>query len=139
MALAGAKEEAPLPSAMTEAVSAPESVPTVPNAPDEVAEEPAHRKAARYVWALLLARIYEVLPLHCPKCGGDMRIIAFINEGPVIREIFGHLGEPSSAPRLAPARGPPRWEQPVDGQAEREIDPLAQPTPDYEFDQRVAW
>jgi len=132
-ALAGAKEEAPLPSAMTEAVSAPESGATVPNAPDEVAEEPAHRKAARYVWALLLARIYEVLPLLCPKCGGDMRIIAFINEGPVIREILGHLGEPSSAPSLAPARGPPLWEQPVDGQAEREIDPLAQPTPDYEF------
>jgi hypothetical protein len=34
----------------------------------------------------------------CPKCGGDMRIIAFINEGLVIREILGHLGEPSSAP-----------------------------------------
>ena len=68
-----------------------------------------------------------------------MRIIAFINEDPVIREILGHLGEPSSAPRLAPARGPPLLEQLVDGQAEREIDPLAQPTPDYEFDQRVAW
>ena len=43
-----------------------------------------------------------------------MRIIAFINEGPVIREILGHLGEPISAPRLAPARGPPLWEQPED-------------------------
>jgi hypothetical protein len=42
------------------------------NSPGEVAEEPAHRKAARYVWALLLARIYEVLPLVCPKCGGEM-------------------------------------------------------------------
>ena len=105
-------------------------------------EVPAHRKAARYVWALLLARNDEVLPLLCPKCGGDMRIIAFINEGPVIREILGHLGEPISAPRLAPARGPPLWEQPEDAhtvQAGREIDPLAQPTPDYEFDQRVAW
>jgi hypothetical protein len=28
---------------------------------------------------------------------------------------------------------------PASEQAEREIDPLAQPTPDYEFDQRVAW
>ena len=138
-ALAGAKDKAPLPSAMTEAAPAPESSATVPNAPDEEAEEPAHRKAARYVWALLLARIYEVLPLLCPKCGGDMRIIAFINEGLVIREILSHLGEPSSAPRLAPARGPPLWELPASEQAEREIDPLAQPTPDYEFDQRVAW
>ena len=57
-ALAGAKDKAPLPSAMTEAAPAPESSATVPNAPDEEAEEPAHRKAARYVWALLLARIF---------------------------------------------------------------------------------
>jgi hypothetical protein len=70
-ALAGAKDEPPIPTAMTEPGA------TVPNVPDEVAEA-AHRKAARYVWALLLARIYEVVPLVCPKCGGDMRIIAFI-------------------------------------------------------------
>lgn len=48
-----------------------------------------------------------------------MRIIAFINDGPEIREILGHLGELTSAPRIAPARGPPLWELPVAGQAER--------------------
>ena len=101
---------------------------------DEEADEPPHRKAARYVWALLMARIYEVLPLVCPKCGGDMRIIAFINEGPVIRETLGHLGEPISAPRLAPVHGPPLWALPATEQAERETDPQAQPAPDYEFD-----
>ena len=111
----------------------------MPNAPSEVADDPPHRRAARYVWALLLARIYEVLPLVCPKCGGQMRIIAFISEGPVIREILGHLGEPTSAPHLAPARGPPLWEALATGRAERETDPQAQPGPDYEFDQRVAW
>jgi hypothetical protein len=129
-ALAADKVEASQSTAMTEAVQATELGAT---------DEPAHRKAARYVWALLLARIYEVFPLVCPKCGGDMRIIAFINEGPVIREILGHLGEPTSAPRLAPARGPPLWELPATEQAEGESDPQAQPAPDYEFDQRVAW
>jgi hypothetical protein len=69
----------------------------------------------------------EVLPLACPKCGSDMRIIAFINEGPVIREILGLFGEQISAPRLAPARGPPLWALQPDGQAEWKIDPLAQP------------
>ena len=138
-ALAVANNEAPLPAARPEAVPATAPAASIPNAPDEVTSEPAHRKAARYVWALLLARIYEVLPLVCPKCGGDMRIIAFINDGPVIREILGHLGEPTSAPTLAPARGPPLWELLVPGQAEREADPQAQPAPDYEFDQRVAW
>ena len=93
----------------------------------------------RLLWALLLALIYEALPLVCPKCGGDMRIIAFINEGPVIRKILGHLGEPISAPLLAPARGLPLWELPVPDQAAQEIDPQAQPAPDYQFDQRVAW
>ena len=68
-----------------------------------------------------------------------MRIIAFINEGPVIRDILGHLGEPTSAPSLATARGPPLRELPVAGQLERETDPQAQPAPDYEFDQRIAW
>ena len=47
---------------MTDAVQAPEPVTTVrkQNSLDEVAEEPAHRMAARYVWALLLACIYDV-------------------------------------------------------------------------------
>jgi len=86
----------------------------------------------------LLARIYKVLPLVV-QCGGVMRIIAFITEGPVIRESLGHLGEPTSPLTLAPTRGPPWWKFPVAGQAEREIDPQAQPAPDYEFDQRIAW
>ena len=28
-------------------------------------------------WSRLLKKIYEVDPLICPKCGGNMRIIAF--------------------------------------------------------------
>ena len=65
-----------------------------------------------------------------------MRIIAFITEGPVIRKILGHLGEPTSPPRLLPARGPPLWE--MAGALPDEIDPQALPAPAYEFDQRVA-
>jgi hypothetical protein len=107
--------------------------------PDPTPAEPLHRKAARYVWALLLARIYEVLPLVCPRCGGAMRIIAFITEAPAIREILGHLGESTAAPPLAPARGPPLWEWSGIEPAEQESDPQAQPAPDYEFDQRVVW
>ena len=48
--------------------------------PTDATDELAHRQAARYVLALLPARIYEVLPLLCPRCGGEMRIIAFITE-----------------------------------------------------------
>jgi hypothetical protein len=40
--------------------------------------DPPSARASRLAWALLLARIYEVLPLLCPACGGPMRIIAFL-------------------------------------------------------------
>ena len=87
------------------------------------------------MWALLLARIYEVFPLICPKCGGTMKIIAFIDEGDAVREILAHLGEPVDPPRIAPAHGPPLWEAAGSGGD----DLLIQPLPEYEFDQRIAW
>ena len=31
--------------------------------------EPLKRSAAHYLWAVLIARIYEVFPLLCPMCG----------------------------------------------------------------------
>ncbi|MGB7990389.1 MAG: transposase [Candidatus Methylophosphatis roskildensis] len=121
----------------TPVVPAPARPPNLPSASAEVAEEPIHRRAARYAWALLLARIYEVFPGLCPKCGAQMQIIAFITEAVSLRQILAHLGEPTSPPRMAPARGPPLWEMP---DAEHSpFDPHAQPAPDYEFDQRIAW
>ena len=119
--------------------------------PADATDEPAHLQAARYVWALLLARIYEVLSLLCPQCGGAMKIIAFITETVVIREILDHLGEPESPPHLMQARGPPLWEMPGSETAEGDpraqpqprnpsrATPAAQPQPDHEFDQRIAW
>ena len=38
------------------------------------------------------ARIYEVFPLPCPVCGGQMRLIAFITEGAQIKKILDHIG-----------------------------------------------
>ena len=52
-----------------------------------------------------------------------MQIIAFLTEVAVIRGILGHLAEPTSPPRLMPARGPSLWEMP--GGEPGEIDPLA--------------
>jgi hypothetical protein len=34
------------------------------------------KRRASYLWAMLIARIYEVLPLLCPKCSNPMRITA---------------------------------------------------------------
>ena len=48
--------------------------------------------------AVLIARIYEVFPLLCPMCGGQMRLIAFITEGAQIKRILEHIGMDSQAP-----------------------------------------
>jgi hypothetical protein len=56
----------PLRAAVTALAPAASTAPPAPIA--EPAAEPAHRRAARYAWALLLARIYEVFPLRCPRC-----------------------------------------------------------------------
>jgi hypothetical protein len=66
------------------------------------------KRAAHYLWAVLIARIYEVFPLLCPLCGGHMRIIAFITHSADIRHILDHIGADSEPPRISPARGPPR-------------------------------
>ena len=120
------------------ATRAPAAPPTDPVPP---AVEPAHRRAARYAWALLLARIYEGFPLLCPKCGGEMRIIAFITDAPTVRDLLTHLGEPITPPTIAPARGPPRWEEAAAAliDAIPPEDASAPPQPAFEFDQRIAW
>ncbi|MCP4339310.1 MAG: hypothetical protein GY799_10580 [Desulfobulbaceae bacterium] len=42
-------------------------------------------------WAMLLARIYEINPLVCLRCGGEMRIIAFVTELESIGRILRHI------------------------------------------------
>ena len=68
------------------------------------------KRAAHYLWAVLIARIYEVFPLVCPMCAGQMRIIAFITHSADIRRILDHIGVESEQPKISPARGPPLWE-----------------------------
>ena len=93
---------------------------------------------------MLLARIYEVFPLACAKCGAEMRSVAFITETAPVQRIPSHIGEPAIPPPIAPARGPPSWEEEDSGaiflhEEGFPGDPLAQPEPDYEFDRRVTW
>jgi hypothetical protein len=38
---------------------------------------------------VLIARICEVLLLLCPVCGGQMRVIAFINYSADMRHLIG--------------------------------------------------
>jgi hypothetical protein len=93
------------------------------------------RRCARHLRAALLARIYEILPLRCPCCAGPLRIIAFLTEPASVNALLSHLGEPSAAPEVAPARGPPLGEQAA--QSHRDDTPA--PAPEYVFDQLLSW
>ena len=59
---------------------------------DYVIEDEEYNKSCSKSWARLIKKIYEVDPLLCPKCGGSMRIIAFIEDDKVIRKILDWLG-----------------------------------------------
>jgi len=64
--------------------------------------EPARLDRRR--WAALIKHIYQADPLRCPKCGGTMRIIAFIEarQGDTIRKILEHCGLWHDPPPRAP-------------------------------------
>ncbi|WPL22773.1 transposase [Thiorhodovibrio frisius] len=101
------------------------------------APAPNARSPARYLWAMLLARLFESMPLTCPNCGADMRIIAFISEAVPVEQILTHIGDPPRPPPISPACGPPAWNEAPEPMPDWDL--LQQPEPDFEFDQRVAW
>jgi len=51
----------------------------------------------------LIKRVFEVDPLVCPKCQGEMRIIAFIIEHDVVDAILRHHAKAEARS----TRGPP--------------------------------
>ncbi len=111
----------------------------------EFAQTVPPKRSAHYLSAVLIARNYEVFPLLCPLCGGQVRLIAFITEGTQIRNVLDDIGVESEPLHICPARGPPPWDGCGDAQMGEgvEIDPdwylPAQLAPDYEVNQRISW
>ena len=69
------------------------------------------RPEARRRWAELIRLVYEVDPLSCPKCGGQVQVIALIQEPAVIDKILRLLREKGRDARAGPwATGPPGGE-----------------------------
>jgi hypothetical protein len=36
------------------------------------------RSRSSQTWAMLIKRLYEIDPLACPECGGQMKVVAFL-------------------------------------------------------------
>jgi len=53
-------------------------------------------------WAEMIKKVYEIDPLICPKCGGIMRIVSFIEDHKVIDKIIKHLNLTFKAVRPPP-------------------------------------
>ncbi len=95
-----------------------------------------------------------------------MRLIGFITEPATVRQILAHVGEPTTAPAIAPARSPPvevnaqqlsapeaveaipepEFDQTANLTAEAgdyqwtsPVDVDAEPVPELVFDQTVGW
>jgi hypothetical protein len=74
----------------------------------ESAEEPTPASAktrSSQAWAMLIKRVYEVDPMSCPECGGQMQVVSFIEppQADVIEAILKHCGlRQSRSPRAPP-------------------------------------
>ena len=56
-------------------------------------------------WAVLIKRVYETDPMVCPKCGGAMAVISFID--PPQREVIDKILDHCGLSRSPEARAPP--------------------------------
>jgi hypothetical protein len=57
----------------------------------------AHKKS-KARWARLIAKIYEIDPLICPKCNSEMRVISVITSEYEINKILRHLAKTGKSP-----------------------------------------
>ena len=51
-------------------------------------------------WARLIAKVFQADPLVCKRCGGPLKVVAYITDTVAIRRILDHLG-------LSPPEKPP--------------------------------
>lgn len=71
-------------------------------------EEPRHadeaelptRRRCSPTWARLIAKVFQADPLVCRRCGGPLKVVAYITDSLAIRQILEHLD-------LSPPEKPP--------------------------------
>ena len=81
--------------------TAEEDTPEPPYEP-ELPQPKEKPRRTSYLWAMLIARIYEALPLLCPRCGSPMKIIAFITDPASLSRILTIANQVPQKPRQPP-------------------------------------
>ena len=84
--------------------------------------DPVFIKTIRSTWARLIRKVYEVDPLICPHCGGEMRYMAVIENEPVIEIILRPIKVWNPRP---PLRAPPDDDWPESSQIPLTYHPVA--------------
>ena len=70
----------------------------------------AARKAASAAlrsWAACVRKVFEVDPVLCGKCGGEMKLVAVVLDDGELDRILAHEGWPVEFPKTKPSRSPP--------------------------------
>jgi hypothetical protein len=83
---------------------APVSAGEAADQPGRAPNSPSRTAGRRFPWADLLARVFAVDALRCPRCSGAMRIVAAIRSPEAVRAILACLGQSTRPPPIAPAR-----------------------------------
>ncbi len=76
----------------------------LPEPPSIAGVGPGLSPARRVAWADLLQRVFEIDALHCPTCGGRMRVLSAITDPIVASRILRCLSLPPRAPPQASAK-----------------------------------
>jgi hypothetical protein len=70
--------------------NAPADQSPAPSCPEAVQDD-HFRRFSRRAWARLIRKVYLADPLTCPKCGGHLPILSFVDNPCVIEKILRHL------------------------------------------------
>jgi hypothetical protein len=54
-------------------------------------EQDDFRRHCKRAWARLIRKVWCADPLVCPRCGGQLRVISFIDNPSVIEKVLRHL------------------------------------------------
>jgi Putative transposase/Transposase zinc-binding domain len=93
---------------------------------------PVRPRRTRLPWADLLRNVFAIDVLQCPRCPGRMTVIAVVTDPGPVQAILAHLGLPTQAPLLAPARAPPQLALLGDSKGAREASDYPDPPSQFE-------